>query len=211
MRPLLARLAFSSLPALLAACDVYDSSLLEGGANAGGGTGNTPTGGQGQGAGPVACETPEDCGANTECGARTCEDDLCGVDAEPEGTVTTEQTAGDCLQNECDGEGNIVGVIDDADVPTDTNDCTADVCTAGIPSNDPVAPGATCDQGGGQVCNEAGACVECIDGFNVERTRPSDRPDDQFVRDHHGRKLSGKPRVSPVSDPAYHSAPGNGQ
>ena len=47
-------------------------------------------------------------------------------------------------------------------MPADGNQCTSDVCTAGTPSNPPVAAGAACSQGGGSLCNGSGACVACL-------------------------------------------------
>jgi hypothetical protein len=45
---------------------------------------------------------------------------------------------------------------------SDGNQCTADLCNVGVCSNPNVGPGAACDQGGGNVCDGAGTCVECI-------------------------------------------------
>src|SRR5581483_1677628 len=44
--------------------------------------------------------------------------------------------------------------------PVDNNACTSDVCTAGAPSNPPVASGTSC--GGGSICDGQGACVACV-------------------------------------------------
>lgn len=173
-RPLLGSTTRSALSPLFAfglaavgACNVYDESLLTGGAAQGAGgasSGGQPQGGQGGAGGMVvACDTPEQCpGTDNECGTRTCADGTCGIDAVAQGTVTTDQMAGDCIENQCDGAGNIVGVIDNGDLPNDDNDCTDDLCTDGIPSNDPVAVHSSCTgAGGAKVCNAAAECVEC--------------------------------------------------
>src|SRR6202044_1029902 len=78
------------------------------------------------------------------------------------GTPTSMQTPGDCHTNECDGMGNVESVIDDTDVPVDGNPCTADVCTAGVPSNPPAAAGTACNQGGGVVCDATATCTQSI-------------------------------------------------
>jgi hypothetical protein len=105
-----------------------------------------------------SCTTPADCpGTDTECQARECVDNTCGVDVAPEGTVTQTQTAGNCQRNECDGQGNIVSAADDTDVPNDNNECTTDTCLAGVPAFAPVAEQTACNAGAG-VC-VAGTCV----------------------------------------------------
>jgi hypothetical protein len=145
MRTSRPRLTFAFLFCAVAACNTYDTSLLEGGAAAdgggasGAGTNVGASGGGGSG-GMVACESPSECpGMDTECGTRTCEDGTCGVDAAPEGTVADTQTPGDCI----------------------SNDCTDDVCDGGIPDNVPRAVSSECDGG---VCNADGNCVECVTG-----------------------------------------------
>ena len=64
------------------------------------------------------------------------------------------------LSNQCDGAGNVVSVTDDNDIPADTNACTFDLCTAGVPSNPALPAGTTC--GSSQVCDGAGSCIGCI-------------------------------------------------
>ncbi|MBK6518402.1 MAG: lamin tail domain-containing protein [Polyangiaceae bacterium] len=163
-------LALLWLVALTAACDVYDSSLLVGGAGEGGvpSTGGNPTTGGSTGEGGMAaCETADQCpGMDNECGTRTCDGGLCGVDAVAAGTPATDQMAGDCIVFQCDGAGHIVGNPDDSDLPVDNLDCTDDLCDGGVPSNPLVGEGLACNDGGGSFCNADGACVECIDDFD---------------------------------------------
>ena len=71
-----------------------------------------------------------------------------------------EQVAGDCQLVMC-ASGALQTVIDNSDVLLDGNQCTDDICTAGVPSNPFVSAGAPCDQTGGRVCNATGACVAC--------------------------------------------------
>jgi hypothetical protein len=48
----------------------------------------------------------------------------------------------------CDGNGHVVDVADDADVPLDDgNACTGEVCNAGAPAHPAKAAGAACDDG----------------------------------------------------------------
>ena len=75
--------------------------------------------------------------------------------------VSLTQTPGDCRTNVCSG-GGVTSVPDNTDLPVDGNQCTADVCTAGVPSNPPLSPGDSCNQGGGTMCDGAGACVQCV-------------------------------------------------
>jgi hypothetical protein len=111
----------------------------------------------------VGCLAPSDCpGTDTECQSRTCTAGMCGFSFVAAGTATASQAAGDCKKNQCDGAGAIVNVADNADVPVDSNQCTADVCTAGVPSNPPLGSGAACTQNGGAVCSGSGTCVQCV-------------------------------------------------
>ena len=116
------------------------------------------------------CLTAATCpGQDDECKTRTCTTAACGFSYTAAGTATTAQTASDCQKNQCDGAGTIVPVADNTDVPGDSNQCTADVCTAGAPSHPPVASGAMCSQNGGTTCDGAGLCVgaaaTCSDGI----------------------------------------------
>ena len=106
------------------------------------------------------CVTAASCpGQDDECKTRTCTTSVCGFSYMPAGTATSAQTAADCKKNQCDGAGVIVPVADDADVPVDSNQCTNDVCTAGVPSNPPLASGTACSQNGGTTCDGAGVCT----------------------------------------------------
>lgn len=153
------------LGALYGACSVYDSSLLESGGAGGTGAGTTiPIGGSGGEV--VGCQTPAECpGQDDECRTRTCEAGTCGIDATAAGTEVTQQTAGDCIVNVCDGAGNVVGEPRDSDAPVDNNTCTTDYCSSGIPHHDPVAAGSDCTGAGdAHLCSAQGVCVECLYG-----------------------------------------------
>ncbi len=131
----------------------------------------------------VGCILPSDCillPPNDFCKTRTCINQQCGLALTPTGTnLPTGQTSQDCKVFECDAVGNIVENPDSADKPIDGNQCTQDLCTAGIPSNPFEMVNASCSQSGGTVCNGAGACKktnsavcvaggDCLSGFCVD-------------------------------------------
>ena len=108
----------------------------------------------------VQCLAPSDCGADTACQQRTCNGGTCGTNNVAAGTVVSNPVAGDCHSNQCDGNGNITtNAIDNTDVPVDGNQCTADVCSGGVPSNPNLPTGTACNQNGGVQCDGAGACL----------------------------------------------------
>ncbi|MEP7122631.1 MAG: plastocyanin/azurin family copper-binding protein [Byssovorax sp.] len=109
----------------------------------------------------VQCTVPTTCpGVDGECQVRTCTAGVCGIALTPAGTAAATQIAGDCMANKCDGAGASKPVVDDLDLPDDSNPCTNDVCTSGAPSHTPAAGGTVC--GAGQACNGAGACTGCV-------------------------------------------------
>jgi cysteine-rich repeat protein len=109
------------------------------------------------------CTTAEQCpGTDTDCETRSCVAGVCGFTFAPAGTATASQTDGDCQASVCDGMGATTTQNDDADVLDDQNECTNDVCTAGVPENKPAEAGMACTSGGGKVCDGASKCVECI-------------------------------------------------
>src|SRR5439155_1136187 len=114
----------------------------------------------GQGA-CVQCVAAGTCpGADTECQTRTCSATfVCGFNFQPTGTPLAAQTAGDCKTAQCDGTGSIVQVAEPTDLPVDTLECTADVCTGSTPSNPPLDAGTVCTSNGGSVCDGIASCV----------------------------------------------------
>ena len=83
------------------------------------------------------------------------------------------QVEGDCHEQRCI-EGVDTDAIDDLDVFDDGNACTADTCKLGTPLNEPVAAGAECADGGGQVCDGLGECVQCLAAADCEGVFPGD-------------------------------------
>ncbi len=121
----------------------------------------------------VQCISVNDCpGQDTECQARTCNANSCGSNFTAAGTPVSSQNTGDCKVNQCDGAGNIAAANDNADPSIDGNQCTFDVCNAGVPSNPNATAGTACNQGGGTVCDGAGACI--IASPEVASTTPAD-------------------------------------
>lgn len=113
----------------------------------------------------VECLAAATCaGTDTDCKSRTCLMGACGFANTAPGTVTSVQTAADCQENQCDGNGSSTSVAKNTDLPVDGVQCTNDVCTAGAPSNPPTASGVACNENGGLVCSGAGTCVECVMG-----------------------------------------------
>ena len=109
----------------------------------------------------VGCTVASDCpGSDDDCETRTCTAGVCGLSFAAAGTPTSQQTAGDCQQNQCDGAGNTISAIDNSDVPVDGNPCTDDLCSAGVPSNPPSAAETSCN--GDEVCDGNGSCVPCL-------------------------------------------------
>jgi hypothetical protein len=154
----------------LAACNVYDESLLEP-TGAGGGstttTSSSPVGSGGSTGTGDMCQIASDCpGTDTECGTRSCVMGVCTVDAAAAGTPATMQTPEDCQKNVCNGSGDITTATDDTDVKDDGKECTVDSCEMGVDTHAPKTEGTSCNSMGGQVCNLAGDCVECVDDID---------------------------------------------
>src|SRR5262249_10628337 len=111
----------------------------------------------------VLCTSASSCpGSDTECRTRTCIGGVCGFAYAQSGTPLAAQTAGDCRRNVCDGAGNVTTGADGNDIPGDNTPCTQDLCMSGPPSTPALAAGTMCSTNGGQVCDGAGACVQCV-------------------------------------------------
>jgi hypothetical protein len=107
---------------------------------------------------PPECQNAGDCPAAGECLTATCVNGVCGTEPAPQGTPASMQTFSDCLETLCDGMGGTTNVPDDMDLPPDDGlECTADVCSMGVPQYPPAAQGTTCSLGS---CDGMGTCVE---------------------------------------------------
>jgi len=109
------------------------------------------------------CTLASQCpGIDDECKTKTCSGlGVCGVNFTAAGFAVAAQVDDDCSEDRCDGSGNTAAAIDNSDLPVDNLDCTTDECLVGVPVNDPVAEGDTCNDGGGAVCDDSGICVAC--------------------------------------------------
>ena len=108
----------------------------------------------------VGCTVAADCpGSDTVCQSRTCDNGVCGVENAGDGTPAGAQTAGDCRQTVCDGNGSARTAADDTDTHDDGNPCTANVCNSGVASNPPLAAGSPCPTA---VCDGQGHCMSCV-------------------------------------------------
>jgi hypothetical protein len=89
------------------------------------------------------------CGGSTQCHPRTCMSAMCADGPLPGNeTTTSNQMAGDCKTEVCDGAGGVVQINDDTDIPTDPNpnDCTIVKCTNGVPGTGSAPAGTMCTQ-----------------------------------------------------------------
>jgi hypothetical protein len=149
-------------------------------------TGTTTTGtGTGEPTtGLPAC--PYTCPAPPTCQETVCVEGECALAFLPEGSVWPS-TPGDCRHDVCDGEGGLMSVLADdppnqipgdcqryvcdggdavvqldaSDVPDDDNDCTADTCEDGTPTNTPKPMHTACGPGLTQYCHDTGQCRPC--------------------------------------------------
>ena len=134
------------------------------GGGVGGGSGGGAGGGSGGGGGTAdagECSSASTCpGTDTDCAVRTCINNTCGFAKSDAGiALASGQTAGDCRQLQCDGDGGVSNAIFNADLPADdANACTNPACNAGTPGVTNAAVDSLCDGG---VCNASGACVQC--------------------------------------------------
>ncbi|WP_437809192.1 hypothetical protein [Sorangium sp. So ce1078] len=120
-------------------------------------------GGDGGSGGGDTCTDDADCSEPaSECAIARCVDGGCATEPVAAGTPAEMQMTGDCSERRCDGDGAIVEVDDNDDVPDDLSECTADSCREGSPIHEPIAVGTACSLGDGGLCNAAGVCVQCL-------------------------------------------------
>jgi hypothetical protein len=94
----------------------------------------------------TGCTLSAQCGADTFCRAYLCDTQksTCGTSDKADGTALppADQTAGDCQEKQCNGNGGVKTVANDTDGPADDGiECTLDTCQSGLP----VHPGAPLD------------------------------------------------------------------
>ena len=102
-----------------------------------------------------ACEREVDCNDGNWCTFDFCVANMCSIMPATNGPVGQGQVEGDCQTLAC-MDGELGSVVDDNDVPDDSNPCTMDACSAGTPAHDPAPDGTACGPNGA-VC-VAGQC-----------------------------------------------------
>lgn len=111
----------------------------------------------------MMCDPPN-CDDSDPCTTDTCTGTTCSHDTLADGTpipgANLDMT--DCLEPVCVG-GMPTTAPNDAEMPSDGNDCTSDTCAGGAIKSDPVSNGTPCGAGsmciGGQCgCNSANDC-----------------------------------------------------
>lgn len=112
----------------------------------------------------VGCDAPADCpGDDNECQARTCTAGVCGFAFTAAGTPLVAQTLHDCATAVCDGNGGVMNLPNNADLPLDDGSaCTDETCVAGMLAHPAKADGTACSDG--DACTladtcQAGVCV----------------------------------------------------
>lgn len=113
-------------------------------------------------AGEISCLHEMDCPASTNpCVVSTCYEQRCLMVSAAANTILKQQNAGDCRMKVCDGNGAVMDIADEVDVPADDgNACTEAACKDGAGVHEPVAVGEVCGENG--VCNGKGACGACL-------------------------------------------------
>lgn len=110
------------------------------------------------------CQAATDCpGQDAECRKRSCTAGVCGFTNLAANTSVAAQTAGDCKRRVCDGQGGVILIADDSDLPADDgNQCTSDLCANGTAVHRSLPARTACAQEGGSFCDGQGHCVECL-------------------------------------------------
>ena len=99
----------------------------------------------------TGCTAPSQCGSDSFCATNTCDTGVCGLSYTANGTIAPgeDPTPGDCQARACDGNGQLVPIMDDSDLPMDDgNECTDQVCVDGAAMFPPSALDTPCAMGG---------------------------------------------------------------
>ena len=118
----------------------------------------------------VECNSPAQCGIDSDCLKYTCTAGACAAVNVPVNTHVPAQMPEDCHAVACDGNGAVLPqpIVDDNDTKSDNNDCTTDGCTNGAISYVNLMPGDPC--GNGQKCN---ALILCGCGTDAQCNSPA--------------------------------------
>ena len=108
----------------------------------------------------VQCITASNCpGSDSICRTRTClGDHTCSGNNAPAGTDAEPDATGNCQKAVCDANGGRILIAENSDKPDDSDACTADVCTAGVPSNPDLPRGTLCATDGSKACDGTDTC-----------------------------------------------------
>lgn len=110
----------------------------------------------------VDCSSDADCSSTTtnDCWTPACKSGACVQNNVASGTPlpASQQTAGDCRTQVCNGSGSTTSEADPTDVPDDSNPCTEDKCVGTSPSHPKLPAGTPC--GNGQTCTTSGTCCK---------------------------------------------------
>jgi alpha-tubulin suppressor-like RCC1 family protein len=110
----------------------------------------------------LPCAQEMDCPtSNDPCVVSTCFEQRCLMVNAANNTVVEQQQPHDCRMRVCDGNGQVMEINDDVDLPDDDgNPCTKSACKEGAAAHLPHPVGLTCETNG--VCNGHGVCGECL-------------------------------------------------
>jgi plastocyanin len=109
------------------------------------------------------CTLPSECpDPLNDCLSAICLGGVCGTAYVALNIPAPMQVPGNCKTEVCDGSGAVTAIDDDTDIENDNMSCTMDTCKNGAPIHAPLPGGTPCMEGGGQYCNTAGSCVECV-------------------------------------------------
>jgi hypothetical protein len=147
----------------------------------------------------VECNNASTCpgGPDGQCHSVTCDTGVCGISFKNAGTSVSPQPSGDCQKLQCDGAGNIESVADDGDTPDDNNECTADMCVAGVPMTPNRAHGTSCTVNG-RTCDGAGACITSFSMVRINVAGTTNVGAPAFIEE---RKLDGTLVGTPIALP----------
>lgn len=154
---------------LLSACSGHSQSDTEsvagsgsGGANGAAGTSGSTTGHAGT-TSNAECATAADCPApHSICRTATCIGGVCGTGNAVIGALPRLDVPADCQETICDGNGGLVQVPFDGNVPPAPKECVVSYCDGAAPMTKNAAPGAPCTDGG-SYCDGKGHCRECVE------------------------------------------------
>jgi len=114
----------------------------------------------------VQCVSAGNCPpSGNQCAPASCGGGICAYPNLPIGTACNQ--GGGTV---CDANGMCVQGVVTADCPSSGNQCQPAMCNSETCSTVNAPQGLPCNQGGGQLCNGTGMCVQCITAGNCPPT-----------------------------------------